>query len=277
METEGYTRLHRDRSGQLPCPWHTRGFMSWHHLAPEDTTTHVSFTISFHVYSQRAFPLTNETGHRCTHRNCVWPHKSVWQTDWTTQHTYPTVKCTKQLQIIHVTRTVTAGRGPECACRQRMVDSCPCLIWVSSLTFRERKSKFGFLLCALFRVGVHNRFFWPGSRKSICSCGQILKIAPFIHSKRVFSKNLDYFQGRPIQSSYLFCIFITLHDSVRQTSVTRIVVPFSLYVWFGKGQPVAQPPSHGPFWWVPMVMVKKVCQRLVDQVRPYGEGLICPN
>jgi hypothetical protein len=32
----------------------------------------------------------------------------------------------------------------------------------------------------------------------ICVCGQILKIAPFIHSQRAFSKNLDFFQVRPI-------------------------------------------------------------------------------
>jgi hypothetical protein len=86
---------------------------------------------------KRRVPFPCVAGHRCTHRNCVRSHKSVRQTDWTTQHAYPTVKCTKQLQIMHVARTVTAERGPTCACRQRMADSCPCLICVSSLAFGE--------------------------------------------------------------------------------------------------------------------------------------------
>ncbi len=86
-------------------------------------------------------------------------NKSVWQTDWTTQLAHPTVKCTKQLQDMHVTRTVTAQCGPVCACHQHMTDSSPCLICVSSLAFWERKPNFGFLLSSLFRVDVYNRFF----------------------------------------------------------------------------------------------------------------------
>ena len=78
-----------------------------------------------------------ERGRSPFHTSPLRSSTQVSVTDWTTQHVYPTVKCTKQLQIMHVTRTVTAERGPTCACRQRMADSCPCLICVSSLAFRE--------------------------------------------------------------------------------------------------------------------------------------------
>jgi hypothetical protein len=119
--------------------------------------------------------LPNVAGHRSTRRNCVRPHKSVWHTDLTTQHVYPTVKVTKQVQDMHVARTVIPERGPSCACRQHMAVSFPSLSFVSSLAFGERKSRGWTMFSALFRGGVHNEFFLPGSRKSMCSSGQIFK------------------------------------------------------------------------------------------------------
>jgi hypothetical protein len=45
--------------------------MPCHHIAAEDTTTHVSFTISFHVYAQRAFPLSSVAGQKALTPNSV--------------------------------------------------------------------------------------------------------------------------------------------------------------------------------------------------------------
>ncbi len=105
----------------------------------------------------------------------------------------------------------TTQRGPTSVCRQNMTDSTPCLICVSSLAFLERKTNFGFFLSTLFRVGLHNRIFGLGSQKTIGSHGQIIKITLFVHSKRVFSKNLHYFQENLILSSVFIIILTDLH------------------------------------------------------------------
>ncbi len=175
---QGYTAYSQGYRGiwvdKIPCPWHTRRFMPGDHIAAEDKTTHVSFTISFHVYAQRAFPCRTWQG-TVPRVATAFGHTSQCHTDLTTQHVYPTVKVTKQVQDMHVARTVIAERGPACACRQRMAVSFPSLSFVSSLAFGERKSR-GWTMCsALFRGGLHNEFFLPGSRKSMCSSGQIFK------------------------------------------------------------------------------------------------------
>jgi hypothetical protein len=128
-----------------------------------------TFLLRFHFMFTRNehFPATFVAGHRSTRRNCVRPHKSVWHTDLTTQHVYPTVKVTKQVQDMHVARTVIAERGPACACRQRMAVSFPSLASCHRWLLERGKAEAGYVLCSISRWCAQRIFFTRVSKINV--------------------------------------------------------------------------------------------------------------
>jgi hypothetical protein len=70
--------------------------------------------------------------------------------------------------------------------------------FVSSLAFGERKSRGWICSLLYFEVVCTTNFFYQGLENQCVRVDKFLKMAPFIHSKRASSKNLDYFQEKLI-------------------------------------------------------------------------------
>ena len=154
--------LQRDRSGQDTLSLTHSKIHTWRpHCCRRQN--HTRFFYDF-ISCLRAtsISLPNVAGHRSTRRNCVRPHKSVWHTDLTTQHVYPTVKVTKQVQDMHVARTVIAERGPACACRQRMAVSFPSQASCHRWLLERGKAETGLCSLLYFEVVCTTNFFYQG-------------------------------------------------------------------------------------------------------------------
>ncbi len=198
--SQGYTGIGVDK---IPCPWHTPGFIPYHHIAEEDTTTHVSFTISFHVYAQRAFPCRRRAQFQASQLRSVTRVSVTHRIDNTTR--------------------LSHGKGHKTTARQARYTHRHCWTWSGMcmspghggfLSFPKLRVITGFsreeirvwtMFSALFRGVCTTKFFTNGLENRYVRVDKFLKMAPFIISKRVSSKNLNYFQEKLIHSKRSFC------------------------------------------------------------------------
>ena len=130
---------------------------------------------------------------------------------------------------MHVARTVIAERGPACACRQRMAVSFPSLASCHRWLLERGKAEAG--LCALlyFEVVCTTNFFYQGLENQCVRVDKFLKMAPFIHSKRASSKNLDYFQEKLIH-----CFSFNFQKQLGQMNI-EVGLCILAHRWSGKG------------------------------------------